>query len=57
MEVQPGDWDEDNSLVLGSALLFGFLGLVMVATRKVDWYKSAEKLARKPIVEAPPVAG
>lgn len=30
---------ENNALVLGSALLFGVLSVVMVATRKVDWYQ------------------
>lgn len=29
---------EDNALLLGSLLLFGLLGLLMVGTRKVDWY-------------------
>jgi len=31
---------EDNALVLGSGLLFVILAAVMVATRKVDWYRS-----------------
>ncbi len=30
---------ENNALVLGSLLLFAVLGTIMVATRKVDWYK------------------
>jgi len=30
---------ENNSLVLGSLLLFAILGAVMVATRNVDWYR------------------
>jgi inner membrane protein len=29
---------EDNALLLGSVLLFGLLSLLMIATRKVDWY-------------------
>lgn len=29
---------ENNALVLGTLLLFTFLGAVMVITRKVDWY-------------------
>jgi inner membrane protein len=29
---------EDNALLLGSVLLFGLLALLMIATRKVDWY-------------------
>lgn len=30
---------EDNALVLGSILLFAVLAAIMVATRKVDWYR------------------
>ena len=30
---------EDNALVLGSGLLFAILAALMVATRKVDWYR------------------
>ena len=33
---------EDNALVLGSLLLFVVLAVVMVVTRRVDWYKGAE---------------
>lgn len=29
---------EDNALLLGALLLFGLLGLLMIATRRVDWY-------------------
>ena len=29
---------EDNALLLGSVLLFGLLAVLMIATRKVDWY-------------------
>lgn len=29
---------EDNALLLGSLLLFGLLALLMIATRKVNWY-------------------
>ncbi|MFN3495397.1 MAG: cell envelope integrity protein CreD [Hydrogenophaga sp.] len=29
---------EDNALMMGSLLLFGVLGAVMVATRRLDWY-------------------
>jgi len=29
---------EDNALLLGSLLLFGLLALLMVGTRRVDWY-------------------
>ena len=30
---------EDNALLMGSLLIFGLLALVMVITRKVDWYQ------------------
>ena len=30
---------EDNSLLLGSLLLFGVIALAMIATRRVDWYE------------------
>jgi inner membrane protein len=30
---------EDNALVLGAGLLFAILAAIMVATRKVDWYR------------------
>lgn len=29
---------EDNALVLGTALLFVTLAIIMAVTRKVDWY-------------------
>jgi inner membrane protein len=29
---------EDYALLMGSLLLFGVLGVVMVLTRKLDWY-------------------
>lgn len=32
---------EDNSLILGSLLLFAVLAIVMVVTRRIDWYKTA----------------
>jgi inner membrane protein len=33
---------QDYALLLGTLLLFGFLSVVMVVTRKVDWYKVGE---------------
>ena len=33
---------EDNALLLGACLLFLALGVVMMATRKLDWYSVAE---------------
>ncbi len=32
---------EDNALLLGSCMLFVILAIVMVVTRRVDWYRSA----------------
>lgn len=29
---------EDHALVAGSVLIFGLLGMVMISTRKIDWY-------------------
>ncbi|MES2502834.1 MAG: inner membrane CreD family protein, partial [Pseudomonadota bacterium] len=34
---------EDNALLMGSLLVFGLLTLVMVITRKVDWYQISSK--------------
>jgi inner membrane protein len=34
---------EDNALLMGSLLVFGLLALVMVVTRKVDWYALSQK--------------
>lgn len=38
---------EQSALVLGSLLLFGVLGAVMVATRRVDWYALMDQLRRE----------
>jgi inner membrane protein len=35
---------EDNALLLGSLLLFGLLALMMVMTRRVDWYAMGTRL-------------
>lgn len=35
---------EDYALVMGSILLFSILALVMLATRKLDWYQMEEKV-------------
>ncbi|MDQ2925157.1 MAG: cell envelope integrity protein CreD [Acidobacteriota bacterium] len=42
---------EDNALLLGSLLLFGVIALVMIATRKIDWYQRTSDL---PPPTAPP---
>ena len=34
---------EDNALLMGSLLVFGLLALVMIVTRKVDWYQISGK--------------
>lgn len=38
---------EDNALLLGSGLLFAVLAVVMVVTRKLDWYKLGQTMKRK----------
>ncbi|MET0081327.1 MAG: cell envelope integrity protein CreD, partial [Candidatus Thiodiazotropha lotti] len=38
---------EDNSLLMGSLLIFGVLSLVMVVTRRVDWYAFTDGLSVK----------
>ena len=37
---------EDNALLLGSLLLFGVIALVMIATRKIDWYQRTADLTQ-----------
>ena len=37
---------EDNALVLGSMMLFLLLAVVMVLTRKVDWYRGSAELMK-----------
>jgi len=39
---------EDNALILGSLMLFAVLAVVMVVTRKVDWYRGATVVAPPP---------
>lgn len=41
---------EDNALLMGSLLLFGTLTLVMVITRKLDWYSIAEQMTRQTVL-------
>lgn len=36
---------EDNALLLGALLLFGLVGLLMIGTRRVDWYALAARPA------------
>jgi len=36
---------EDNSLLMGSLLIFGVLSLVMVVTRRLDWYAVTDSMA------------
>ena len=45
---------EDNALILGSLLLFAVLAIVMVVTRKVDWYKGEARWPRTGIPVPPP---
>lgn len=37
---------EDNALLLGSLLLFGVLAIVMIVTRKIDWYARTADLTQ-----------
>lgn len=39
---------EDNALLLGSLLLFGMVALLMLGTRKVDWYSFGARPAAVP---------
>lgn len=41
---------EDYALLMGSLLLFGLLGTVMVLTRKLDWYGVGKRKATEPLV-------
>jgi inner membrane protein len=38
---------EDNSLLMGSLLIFGVLSLVMIVTRRLDWYAVTDGLTAK----------
>lgn len=40
---------EDNALLMGSLLIFAILALVMVITRKLDWYRVADQLASQAV--------
>ena len=46
---------EDNALVLGSMLMFAVLAVVMVVTRKVDWYKGSVERMKDAVVPANPL--
>ncbi|MES2390057.1 MAG: cell envelope integrity protein CreD [Acidobacteriota bacterium] len=45
---------EDNALLLGSLLLFGLIALVMILTRRVNWYDKAANLAQSSEPPPPP---
>ena len=38
---------EDNALLMGSLLLFAVLALVMLVTRKLDWYAVSEQIGQQ----------
>lgn len=40
---------EDNALLMGSLLFFVILSLVMIITRKLDWYQVTDKLAKQAV--------
>jgi inner membrane protein len=49
---------EDNALILGSMMLFAVLAVVMVVTRKVDWYRGGpELLGTNQPASSPPAVG
>ncbi len=50
---------EDNALILGALLLFAVLAVVMVVTRRVDWYRSGAEFVKVPgaAPSSPPVQG
>ncbi len=45
---------ESNALLLGALLVFGMLALLMLATRKVDWYALSSAGATAPVAEPMP---
>ncbi len=44
---------EDNALLMGSLLVFAVLGLVMLLTRKLDWYRVGEQMGRLAVPPRP----
>lgn len=42
---------EDNSLLMGSLLIFGVLSLVMMVTRKLDWYYVSDQIAHQAVLK------
>lgn len=42
---------EDNALLMGALLLFSVLSLVMVVTRRVDWYAIGEGMAARSVLK------
>ena len=39
---------EDNALLMGSLMVFGLLAFAMIATRKIDWGRTSEKMTAPP---------
>lgn len=44
---------EDHALLMGSILVFAVLAAVMLATRRIDWYRVASPATRSPVAAAP----
>ena len=42
---------QSNALLLGALLVFGMLALLMLATRKVDWYALSDTRTTSPAAE------
>jgi inner membrane protein len=47
---------EDNALLMGSLLLFGVLTLVMMVTRRLDWYGVSDLMVEKSVIVDEPEA-
>ncbi|WP_111976840.1 cell envelope integrity protein CreD [Algibacillus agarilyticus] len=45
---------EDTALLMGSGLTFGLLAMLMMATRKIDWYQVSEELSAKAKIATKP---
>ncbi|MEN8171070.1 MAG: cell envelope integrity protein CreD [Pseudomonadota bacterium] len=42
---------EDNALLMGSLLIFAVLSMVMVVTRRIDWYAIGESMAAQAVLK------
>ncbi|MDH5693510.1 MAG: cell envelope integrity protein CreD [Gammaproteobacteria bacterium] len=42
---------EDNALLMGSLMFFAVLSMVMIVTRKIDWYEVTERLSNQSVLK------